>query len=267
MLRFIKKPIVYVLLVSMLAAGFTGCKKSGDAAADAETDGKVEDSEALDNAIADVIDPNATDAQNTDAADTGNPDITRVQNPDAGATSDIQTASEPQQAIAERSPVEITRADMGRPQGSSETTDKHKHKKTPNLFEVTECQVEIDGLYLVDMSKDLLKEINSRRKDYGIDQLTMGTSLLACADSRCKEQTYFVGHFRPDGSAFSTVSPDGYVQGEIIAVDFRDVNDIMESFFSVNKSRIEMMNPDYTQCGISIYLIDDTKFCAVEFAY
>ena len=137
---------------------------------------------------------------------------------------------------------------------------------TPDRFPVDKCQVEVNGLYQVKLAKDLLKEVNKRRADRKLTALTENQSLQACADARCKEQTYFIGHFRPDGSAFDSVGR-GYVQGECIAVDYRSVNDIMEAWFSVNESRYQIMNPDYTQCGISIYDIDGTYYIAAEFGY
>lgn len=258
MLRLSKRLIVYMLLLAMLSMSLSGCKKSDepeDAAEQAADDGQVDGDDTLDNAIADVIDPNAGQEQT--------PELTRVDNPDV-------PEAPAQQAIAERSPVEVTRIDMGKPEKKSSSASKsgnHNHEKAPKLFEISPCQVEVDGRYLIQMSRDLLTEINSRRRDYDIDSLEMTTSLMACADSRCKELTYFVGHFRPDGSAFSSVSPEGYIQGELIAVDYRTVDEIMETFFSVNSSRYEMMNPDYTQCGISIYDINSTYYVAVEFAY
>jgi len=268
MLGFSKRLIAYLLLILMLSTGLYGCKKSEEAA----DENKVEDQSALDDAVADVLNDGqgGNEAQNPDqntdqnAADTGavTPTITV-----ANASDDYIK----QQPVAETSPVAITRVDMGRPDSptgaESSSTDKHKHEKAPTLFELTPCQVEVNGIYKVAMAKELLTKINKRRSDYGVSSLTMGTSLTACADSRCKEQTYFVGHFRPDGSPFTSVSPEGYVQGELIGVDYRTTDDMMEAFFSVNASRYEMMNPDYTQCGISIYDIDGTYYVAVEFAY
>lgn len=257
MLRLSKRIIVYMMLIAMLSLCLSGCKKSDEpeeAAEQAADDGQVDGEDALDNAIADVINPNEGQ----------NPEVTRTD--DAGNVPDAPA----QQAVAERSPVEVTRIDMGKPGATSSVASKSgktKGQKAPKLFVISPCQVEVDGRYLIQMSRDLLTQINARRKDYDIDSLEMTTSLMACADSRCKELTYFVGHFRPDGSPFSSVSPEGYVQGELIAVDFRTVDEIMETFFSVNVSRMEMMNPDYTQCGISIYDIEDTYYVAVEFAY
>ncbi len=240
-----------MLLMSLCTLNIVGCNKSNDA----------ENTEPANEATEDAGD----DASNDDAP--LNEEAT--EEPEAEAPQDNDDATP--KAIAERSPVEITRIEVPEPEASgageeADEKDKHDHEPAPNLFEIGECQVEIQGIYDVKMAKDLLKEINSRRKDYGIGQLKQNTSLLACADSRCKEQTYFIGHFRPDGSAFNSVAPD-YVQGECIAVDYRTVKDIMEAWFSVNKSRMQIMNPDYTQCGISVYDINGTYYIAALFSY
>ena len=262
MLRLNKRLITYLILVAVCGFVFSGCNKND---ADAAEDGQVSDEaadDALENAVAEALNEQAPALENTNTP-AGNP----------GNTSEVPTTNDtPNKAIADRSPVEITRIEMQDPiaTGTSELdngADDHDHEPAPNLFRIDECQVEVQGIYQVKLAKDLLKEINSRRKDYGIGQLKQSTSLLACADTRCKEQAYFIGHFRPNGAAFTTVSPEGYVQGECIAVEYRSVKDIMEAWFSVNRSRMQIMNPDYTQCGISIYDIDGTYYIAAEFAY
>lgn len=266
MLQYNKKKIItYILALLLLSTSLYGCNKEDAEAADAAAEGEQADNadDALQAAVQQALgdtDENPSEGQNPDAEE-AQPQATAA---DAPA----------QTAIAERSPVEITRIEVPDPEpqatGSGDLLandpDDHNHEPVPNLFPIDECQVEINGIYKVKLAKDLLKEINKRRSEYGIGALTQNTSLLACADARCKEQTYFVGHFRPDGSAFNSVAP-GYIQGECIAVDYRTVNDIMEAWFSVNKSRMQIMDPDYTQCGISIYDIDGTYFIAAEFGY
>lgn len=255
-----KRIIIYFLLVLLCGCVFSGCKKQDEAAGD---DGQVSE-EAADDVL-----------ETTNAQINGNPEGEEPANNQPGNQQNseavVPTDNAPKQAIAERSPVEITRIEMQDPVATGsgdilDNKDDHNHEPAPNLFPVGQCMVEVQGTYQVKLAKDLLKEINSRRKDYGIGQLKQNTSLLACADSRCKEQTYFIGHFRPDGSAFTSVAPD-YVQGECIAVEYRTVKDIMEAWFAVNSSRYEIMNPDYTQCGISIYDIDGTYYIAAEFSY
>lgn len=261
MLQFNKKKIaLYALILALCSTNLYGCNKD-----DAPENAQQEE--------------NAENPEDTNSAPENTPSDDGEENPDSQnedgnqPAPDASGAEAPQKAIAEKSPVEITRIEVDDPDpyanGAGELPDDkdpHEHEVTPNLFEMDECQVEIYGVYQVKLAKDLLKEINSRRKDYGIGPLVQNTSLLACADSRCKEQTYFVGHFRPDGSAFNSIAPD-YVQGECIAVEYRTVKEIMEAWFSVNKSRMQIMNPDYTQCGISIYDIEGTYYIAAEFGY
>jgi len=259
MFQFSKKAIIYLLLVFLLGSTFSGCKKENAK----DEAGKVSDEaadESLQNAVAEVVGNQPENSQGTD-----------IQRQDSAGTEQAISESGNQKAVAERSPVEITRIEVPEQVATgaaSVNTDKddHKHDPAPALFPIGECQIEVQGIYQVKLAKDLLKEINTRRKDYGIGQLKQNTSLLACADARCKEQYYFIGHFRPDGSAFNSIAPD-YIQGECIAVDYRTVKDIMEAWFSVNKSRMQLMNPDYTQCGISIYDIDDTYYIAAELSY
>lgn len=246
----------------MMILTVTGCNKNDEAAIEEGTqpEGQVDGDNAMDGALADVLgqgEEPVADQQGTAQPQQENDNDNGAEEP-------------PKTAVAEKSPVEITRIDMGSPLQSTASdlpAEEENKDPAPNLFEITECQVEINGIYQVKMARDLLKEINKRRAEYGISPLRQNTSLLACADSRCKEQTYFVGHFRPDGSPFTSVSPEGYVKGECVSVHFSSVNDIMEDWFAVNKSRMQIMHPDYTQCGISIYDINGTLFLAAEFSY
>lgn len=275
MLRLNKKRvIVYLLIMLFCAATISGCnKEDADANQEEAADGeKISDDSALENAMAEALnsDMPAEDLDDESGDADGMADGEESNAPVAA----VSAATAEPKAIAERSPVEITRIEVeddpddDEPDGKSlgEDEDEHDHEPTPNLFKVDKCQVEVNGIYKVKLAKDLLKEINSRRADRSIPALSPNTSLHACADARCKEQTYFVGHFRPNGSSFDSVGP-GYVQGECIAVEYRTVNDIMEAWFAVNDSRYQIMNPDYKQVGISIYDIDGIYYIAAEFGY
>lgn len=248
-----RRNILYFLLIITMSVSFCGCNKDVNASEDA-TNEATDDSNANE-------DTEPTNADNSGEQET----------PDNEQAASGASAEPAKTAIAERSPVEITRIEVPKEQNTDDVEDTtepepEKHEVTPDRFPVDKCQVEVNGLYQVKLAKDLLKEVNKRRADRKLTALTENQSLQACADARCKEQTYFIGHFRPDGSAFDSVGK-GYVQGECIAVDYRSVNDIMEAWFSVNESRYQIMNPDYTQCGISIYDIDGTYYIAAEFGY
>lgn len=248
-----RRNILYFLLIITMSVSFCSCNKDANASEDA-TNEATDDSNANE-------DTEPTNADNSGEQET----------PDNEQAASGASAEPAKTAIAERSPVEITRIEVPEEQNTDDVEDTtesepEKHEVTPDRFPVDKCQVEVNGLYQVKLAKDLLKEVNKRRADRKLTALTENQSLQACADARCKEQTYFIGHFRPDGSAFDSVGK-GYVQGECIAVDYRSVNDIMEAWFSVNESRYQIMNPDYTQCGISIYDIDGTYYIAAEFGY
>ena len=269
MSRFNSKIIAYTLVLALFSVSFYGCNKNDDAAAteaEPSEDGNVSDEQALQNAIADALGDNDTPEDNADQDATAAPEADDAVNTASGASATPT-------AIAERSPVEITRIEVPDVEdddddvlGEDDDKDPHEHEVTPNLFPVDKCQIEINGLFQIKLAKDLIKEINKRRADRQIGPLAENTGLQACSDARCKEQTYFIGHFRPDGSAFDSVGR-GYVQGECIAIDYRTVNDIMEAWFSVNESRYQIMNPEYTQVGISIYDIGGIYYIAAEFGY
>lgn len=226
-----------------------------------------------------------TDNNDTPAEPDNSPEQAPAEEPAATPAPEAPTPAEPSNTpVAEKSPMEITRIPPAEPNYSIPTVtgsdelppvndpeeakeeDPHEHEPAPNLFPVDQCQVEINGYYDSKFSKELVDAINEARKDYMIGEVTRNTSLLACADIRCKEQSYFVGHFRPNGSSWQSVAP-GYVQGECIAVDYRKAADVVEAWLSVNKTRVQLMNPEYTQIGTSVYNINGTLFIAAEFGY
>lgn len=257
-----------MMIFSLCAAALTGCNRSGDednteSQENPSDTGDTADNSDLENAVAQAL-----------GDDVGNDN----QNPQDTAAPGGVVETPVQLPIAEKSPVAITRIEPEPPptsvspsatgsDGFFDTADDEEKKPADKLFPIDECEIEVNGIYKPALARDLLKEINSRRLEYGIGPLVQNTSLLACADGRCKEQAYFIGHFRPDGRPFSSISPNGEVKGECIAIEYRTVNEIMEAWFSVNKSRMQIMHPDYTQCGISIYDIDGIYYIAAEFSY
>lgn len=230
----------------------------------------------------------AEDTPSQEASDNPTPEDNNQDEPNEQQPANEPTEQTPaapaQTPIGERSPIAVSRIEPTTPtypiyptvsgtddledptQEPEEEPDPHDHEPIPNLFPIGECQVEVNGEYDSDFARDMVAAINAARTDYMIGEVTRNTSLLACADIRCKEQAYFVGHFRPDGSSWRSVAP-GYVQGECIAVDYRTAEDVVRAWLNVNKTRVNLMNPDFTQVGTSVYNIDGTLFVAVEFGY
>ena len=147
--------------------------------------------------------------------------------------------------------------------------DSMEHEPTPRLFPVGSCLVEISGkrgTYNTTLALDIINKINEERAIYLIGPVTENTSLMACADIRAKELVYYPGHFRPDGSKWDTVAP-GYFIGECLTIDYNGVDDIVDAWLSVNSSRVELMNPAYTQVGVSSYDCNDHHFVVAAFGY
>lgn len=237
--------------------------------------------------------PENADEPTEEAADNNPGDVTNNDTPDNNTPAN-ENAPEPQapntQQIPGRSPVAITRVDPDdnktpdidptNPDATSpieqavsaatndepEEPGKRKHDPLPNLFPVDECQIEVNGIYNPTLSKEIVTEINAARAEYMIDAMTLNTSLMACADVRCKEQYYFTGHFRPNGLPWYSVSPKN-VQAELISIDYRTAPEIVEAWLSVNKTRVQLMNPEFEQIGVSVYDIDGIYYVAAMFGY
>lgn len=274
MKKFRLKYISLILILALCSANLTACDQNNnpdenqEAPAEnqdnPETPDNADDPAPADNAPAPANEEAPTvpeEPQNTPIAERSPIEITRIE-PDAPNYNDPEPVSTTPQVTGAGPENESEVI----PPTETEEEDPHHHDPIPNLFPIDECQVEINGVYDSKFSKELVDAINARRKDYMIGEVTRNTSLLACADTRCKEQSYFIGHFRPDGSSWQTVAPD-YVQGECIAVDYRKAEDVVTAWFSVNKTRMNIMNPDYTQIGTSVYNINGTLFIAAEFGY
>lgn len=264
---FKSRLLILILMLAFSTASLSGCNNENP---DNQT-------ENADEAPEDNADDDNQDNPNEDSPNQENPD----------------TPSQTPMPVADKSPVAISRINpdnpvypnvSGAPADPSTVTptapgeeeqneedlkkqeDPHYHEPTPNLFPIDFCQVEVNGVYDSDFAKSLVEAINAARVDYMIGTVERNTSLLACADIRCKEQSYFVGHFRPNGLPWNSVSYD-YAQGECIAVDYRTAADVVEAWLSVNDTRIQLMNPDYTKIGTSVYNIDGTLYIAAIFGY
>lgn len=268
MLRLMNKRLItYLLVLAMASVTFSGCNQDNAPAEGTEAEAPADE-----------------------ASDTPAPE----EQAPADVTPEEPVNDEPQALpkddfvgtpLGDKSPIAITRIEPTQPTvtGSDdipdefnpddfndpddEEKDPHEHEKTENLFPVDECQVEINGVYNSTMSRDIIAQINAARVDYGIGEVTRNTSLLACADVRCKEQSYFIGHFRPNGMPWSTVAPNGEAIGECIAVDYRKAEDTVTAWLSVNKTRMQLMNPEYTSVGVSVYDIQGTYYIAAIFGY
>jgi len=272
MLRLNRNKIIAYMMILILCAGtLSGC--NNEDASQADNPQSADNADSQDNP---AQNDQADNKDLEDAVAQALGDIPAQPVDNTSSTQPTITREEPAPApIAETSPVAITRIEpddvkpeaMGAGDTANAEINPDEIKPADPMFPVEQCEVEVNGIYKTALARDLLKEINSRRLEYGIGTLVQNTSLLACSDGRCKEQAYFIGHFRPDGRPFSSISPNGEVKGECIAIEYRTVNDIMEAWFSVNDSRVQIMNPFYTQCGISIYDIDGIYYIAAEFSY
>lgn len=113
-----------------------------------------------------------------------------------------------------------------------------------------------------DLSKAILKEINSYRKSNGLTELTWSEELEDCSRVRAEEITQKWSHTRPDGSDWYTVNED-IMWGENLAKGLGTGNDIVTAWKNSPSHNENLLNADFRYVAISI----NGSYIACEFCY
>ncbi len=120
---------------------------------------------------------------------------------------------------------------------------------------------------LYDWSFDILDRMNALRARYGISPLTMDETLLECAMIRANELSSNYGHTRPNGRQWYTVYPGTYrSMGENIGYGYTSAQNAHEMWANSRDHRENILNPDYTCCGVGMVEIGGTVYGVELFA-
>ena len=115
--------------------------------------------------------------------------------------------------------------------------------------------------------QELILELqNTYRVQAGLKPLTVTVELQTAADIRVEEAARYFSHRRPDGSDWWTVDPT-YVYGENLANGYNSAAEIVNAWMTSRSHRYNMMNPEYTTCGIDLAYVNGKWYCAQEFGY
>ena len=106
---------------------------------------------------------------------------------------------------------------------------------------------------------------NQKRLEAGLRPYTWNAELARAASVRAAEASKALSHVRPDGTAFYTVSSEVY--GENLSWNLNDATGIVTGWMNSTLHRANLLDAGYRTCGIAIYKVGNTWYCAAEFGY
>ena len=111
-----------------------------------------------------------------------------------------------------------------------------------------------------------LELVNVRRKEAGLPALVWSKELARCAAIRVEECTELFSHTRPDGRDWYTVD-ERIVYGENLGMAYSTPEGVVESWMGSPSHRDNLLDRDFTSCGIASYCAGGTTYWAQEFGY
>lgn len=114
---------------------------------------------------------------------------------------------------------------------------------------------------LYDWSFEIFDRMNELRAQNGISPLTMDETLLEGSMIRAAELATSYGHTRPNGRQWYTVYPGTYrAMGENIGYGYTSAQNAHEMWANSRDHRENILNPEYTCCGVGMVRIGNTVY-------
>ena len=117
-----------------------------------------------------------------------------------------------------------------------------------------------------EMEAQILQRENAFRENAGLTPLKLDEGLDAAADVRASESAVRFSHTRPTGQAWWTVNPD-LVYGENLSTGYSSGDQIVSAWMRSAGHKENIMDAEFTTCGISVYNAGGTWYCAQTFGY
>ena len=114
-------------------------------------------------------------------------------------------------------------------------------------------------------AESVIELCNQQRIEAGVRPLTWSDDLANAAATRSAEASKALSHVRPDGTAFYAVSSEVY--GENLSWNLNDATGIVTGWMNSTLHRANLLDAGYRTCGIAIYKVGNTWYCAAEFGY
>lgn len=112
---------------------------------------------------------------------------------------------------------------------------------------------------------DTLTLCNQQRKAVGLADLQWNTDLANAAAIRSSEIQQVWSHTRPDGTAYFTA--DDAIYGENLSKDCTTPEECVANWMNSPLHRANILDPTYKSCGVSVYEVNGSWYCAEEFGY
>lgn len=132
-------------------------------------------------------------------------------------------------------------------------------KPTHEIVEVgTKAIIVSQGSYNSQMAKSTLQIVNDIRSKNGLSPVEWNNSHENSANIRSKEIKDNFSHTRPNGQPWYTVSE--MLRAENIAYGQRTSHAVIDAFMNSPMHRENILNPEWTSMGVSVYVIDNTHY-------
>ena len=106
---------------------------------------------------------------------------------------------------------------------------------------------------------------NQKRLEAGLRPYTWNAELARAASVRAAESASLASHTRPDGTPFYTASELSYAEN--LAFNLNSAQSVIAGWMNSTLHRANLLDAGYRTCGIAIYKVGNTWYCAAEFGY
>lgn len=118
------------------------------------------------------------------------------------------------------------------------------------------------GEYLPDYAEAIVREVNLERAKVGLAPLTVDPELTYAARTRAREIVQRMGHTRPDGSSWRTVSARAF--GENLSYGRTDPDRAMAGWMGSPGHRANILRASFGSTGVACYRAGNGRYYWVQ---
>ncbi|MCR5675753.1 MAG: CAP domain-containing protein [Lachnospiraceae bacterium] len=119
---------------------------------------------------------------------------------------------------------------------------------------------------LLATANEALDLVNEERGEAGLSDLSWSNGLAAAANVRAEELTDAFSHTRPDGTDWYTVDAN-IMFGENLAEFYNTPEEVVDAWMNSPSHKENIMDGEFSTCGIAIYKDGGEYYWAQEFGY
>lgn len=140
------------------------------------------------------------------------------------------------------------------------TINEEIQEQEPEPVETTE-----EIIIEVNKEQEVLDIINSIRNEHELSPLTWDDELYEVAKIRSQESSQKWSHTRPDGTHWSTLSPN--VHGENLAKGYNTAQAAVDAWMASEGHKANILREEFTRAAVSFYEAENGWFWCVSFGY